>query len=101
MSELMVDSRIVHEIIKTPVAKPSFDVCKARLDTLRIIDHQAESLDADLGQVGNVGRLSGRGQHAQSIPMELARKGVPDSAGGTPVVISRRSRYLALAVLTL
>lgn len=101
MSELMVDSRIVHEIIKTPVAESSFDICKARLDTLRIIDHQAEGLDAELGQVGNVGRLSGRGQHAQSIPMELARKGVPDAAGGTPVVISRRSRYLALAVLTL
>lgn len=96
-----MDSRIVHQIIKTLVAEAGLDICRARLDALQIIDHQAQSLDAKFGQVGNAGGLPGRGQHAQSIPMEFARKGVPDAAGRAPVVISSRSRYLVRAPLTL
>lgn len=88
------DSRIVHEIIQSLIAESGLNICEARLNTLRVVDNQTESLDPEFGQVGNGSCFSGRSQHAQSIPVEFARKGVSNSPRGAAVVISSRSWYL-------
>ena len=84
-------SRIVHQIVQTLITKSRLDIYKAGLDARRVIDDQAQGLHAELGQVGDSGCLSGRGQNTQSIPMELARKVVPNAARGAPVGISSGS----------
>ena len=75
-----LDSRIIHEVIKTLITESRLDFCMARLDALRVIYYETKGLDAEISQVRDGLRLSGCSQHAQSIPMELARKGVPNTA---------------------